>query len=155
MRGAICKGASYELIGLIDRARTSSQSPDMKANRTTTFPIETIFRPGVYSAAITFLSEHETRFEIEQSGFLGDQYVSIIPLANKQPALADGSSVRAQSPFNLQEAARSAVGLMQKLDAAATKIDVAVGRDKNLRGQRNNCGGHFVSFLNTRSYSDK
>ena len=70
----------------------------------------------------------DARFEIEQSGFLGDQYVSIIPLANNQPAIADGTSVRAQSPFNLQEAARSAVGLMQKLDAAATKIDVAVGR---------------------------
>ncbi len=36
-------------------------------NRTTTFPIETIFRAGDYAAVVTFLSEHETRFEIEES----------------------------------------------------------------------------------------
>jgi hypothetical protein len=41
--------------------------PPTSVNRTTTFPIEAIFRPGDYSAAVTFLSEHETRFEIEES----------------------------------------------------------------------------------------
>jgi hypothetical protein len=41
--------------------------PPTSANRTTTFPIETIFRPGDYAAVVTFLSEHETRFEIEES----------------------------------------------------------------------------------------
>ena len=41
--------------------------PPTSVNRTTTFPIETIFRAGDYSAAVTFLSEHETRFEIEES----------------------------------------------------------------------------------------
>jgi hypothetical protein len=41
--------------------------PPTSVNRTTTFPVETIFRPGDYAAAVTFLSEHETRFEIEES----------------------------------------------------------------------------------------
>ncbi len=41
--------------------------PATSVNRTTTFPIETIFRDGDYSAVVTFLSEHETRFEIEES----------------------------------------------------------------------------------------
>lgn len=41
--------------------------PATSVNRTTTFPIETIFRPGPYAAVVTFLSEHETRFEIEES----------------------------------------------------------------------------------------
>jgi len=41
--------------------------PPTSVNRTTTFPVETIFRSGDYSAAVTFLSEHETRFEIEES----------------------------------------------------------------------------------------
>jgi hypothetical protein len=41
--------------------------PPTSVNRTTTFPIETIFRSGDFAAAVTFLSEHETRFEIEES----------------------------------------------------------------------------------------
>jgi len=41
--------------------------PATSVNRTTTFPIETIFRAGDYAAVVTFLSEHETRFEIEES----------------------------------------------------------------------------------------
>lgn len=56
----------------LDRQLMGSQSerdafPPTSVNRTTTFPIETIFRPGNYAAAVTFLSEHETRFEIEES----------------------------------------------------------------------------------------
>jgi hypothetical protein len=41
--------------------------PATSVNRTTTFPVETISRSGDYSAVVTFLSEHETRFEIEES----------------------------------------------------------------------------------------
>ena len=41
--------------------------PPTSVNRTTTFPVETIFRAGDYAAAVTFLSEHETRFEVEES----------------------------------------------------------------------------------------
>jgi phospholipid/cholesterol/gamma-HCH transport system substrate-binding protein len=66
--------------------------------------------------------------EIEQSGFLGDQYISVIPAKNEGKVLVDGDQMESRSPFNLQEAARSAVGLMQRLDNAAAKIDVAVER---------------------------
>ena len=70
----------------------------------------------------------DARFEIEQSGFLGDQYVSVTPTLNKGSLLHDGSSVIAAKPFNLQEAARKAVVLMDRLDGAAAKLDSAVGR---------------------------
>ncbi len=70
----------------------------------------------------------DARFEIEQSGFLGDQYVSIVPEKNIKDVLADGAHVTATKPFNLQEAARSAVGLMQKLDTAVERINGAVAR---------------------------
>lgn len=70
----------------------------------------------------------DARFDIEQSGFLGDQFVAIIPMKNSGPPLENGAVVRASEPFNLQEAARGAVLLMNKLDAAATKIDSAIGR---------------------------
>ncbi len=65
----------------------------------------------------------DARFEIEQSGFLGDQFVAIIPTKNAAPALQDGAVVTAVDPFNLQEAARSAVGLMTRLDQVVERVD--------------------------------
>ncbi|HTH47663.1 MAG TPA: MlaD family protein [Candidatus Limnocylindria bacterium] len=79
-----------------------------------------------------FAIHADARFEIEQSGFLGDQFVSIVPEKNLKDVLADGAHVTATKPFNLQEAARSAVGLMQKLDTAVDRINGAVARVDNL-----------------------
>jgi len=70
----------------------------------------------------------DARFEIEQSGFLGDQYVSITPTANVGKILRQGGAVDAVKPFNLQEAVRGAVNLMQRLEGAAVRLDGAVGR---------------------------
>ena len=70
----------------------------------------------------------DARFEIEQSGFLGDQYVAVTPTLNASPIMREGSTIIAAKPFNLQEAARKAVGLMERLDGAAAKLDSAVGR---------------------------
>jgi phospholipid/cholesterol/gamma-HCH transport system substrate-binding protein len=70
----------------------------------------------------------DAQFFIQQSGFLGDQYLSIVPTKNEGAVLEDGSLVTAQPPFDLQEAARSAAGLLQRLDATAAKLDSAVTR---------------------------
>lgn len=75
-----------------------------------------------------FEIHQDARFEIEQSGFLGDQYVSVTPTQNAGPLMREGSSVIAAKPFNLQEAARKFVGLMERLDSTAAKLDSAVGR---------------------------
>lgn len=40
--------------------------PSTSLNRTTTFPTELVISPGLYQAVVTFMSEHETRFEIEE-----------------------------------------------------------------------------------------
>lgn len=40
--------------------------PSTSVNRTTTFPTEVVLHAGDYCAAVTFMSEHETRFEIEE-----------------------------------------------------------------------------------------
>ena len=69
-------------------------------------------------------------FNIEAQGFLGDQYVSIAPTQNALPPLPkDGSAEReCRAPFNIQDAARDALGLIQRLDQAAQKIDIAAER---------------------------
>ena len=69
---------------------------------------------------------HDARFVIEQSGFLGDQYVSVIPMANKEWLLVNGDEVDCQEPFNLQEVARSASGFIQRIDEMAKKLDASV-----------------------------
>jgi phospholipid/cholesterol/gamma-HCH transport system substrate-binding protein len=69
---------------------------------------------------------HDARFVIEQAGFLGDQFVSVIPTKNELPVLDNGSEVNCQEPFNLQEVARSAAGFIQRLDGTAKKLDEAV-----------------------------
>ena len=69
----------------------------------------------------------DAQFIIQQSGFLGDQYVAIIPTLNKAPLLQDGSEVECLAPFNLQEVARSASGFIQRIDDTARKLDATLG----------------------------
>lgn len=69
---------------------------------------------------------HDARFVIQQAGFLGDQYVSVIPTENLPPALTNNAEVNCQEPFDLQEVARSAAGFIQRLDGTAKKLDESV-----------------------------
>ena len=75
---------------------------------------------------------HDARFVIESAGFLGDQFVSVIPTTNAPPILNDGAEVKCQEPFNLQEVARSAAGFIQRIDETAKKLDASVA---DLRAQ--------------------
>ncbi|MEJ0089017.1 MAG: MlaD family protein [Limisphaerales bacterium] len=69
---------------------------------------------------------HDARFVIEQAGFLGDQFVAVIPTTNNLPLLKDGDEVPCQEPFNLQEVARSAAGFIQRIDETVKKLDTSV-----------------------------
>lgn len=40
--------------------------PSTSLNRTTTFPTEVVLKQGKFDAVVTFMSEHETRFEVEE-----------------------------------------------------------------------------------------
>jgi phospholipid/cholesterol/gamma-HCH transport system substrate-binding protein len=62
------------------------------------------------------------RFLIEQSGFLGDQFVAIMP-ASQGPTVEDGDTVTAEEPFDLQEVARSAVGFIKRVDETAKDLN--------------------------------
>jgi phospholipid/cholesterol/gamma-HCH transport system substrate-binding protein len=69
----------------------------------------------------------DARFVIEQSGFLGDQYVGILPTKNEGGKFKSGDEAWAETPLDLQEVARSAAGFIQHLDSAATNINDALG----------------------------
>ena len=68
----------------------------------------------------------DARFVIEQAGFLGDQYVSVIPTKNEGKVHVDGDEVSCQEPFDLQEVARGAAGFIKRMDDTAAKLDASV-----------------------------
>jgi len=91
----------------------------------------------------------DANFYIEQAGFLGDQYVSIIPTTNALPALKPGSLVTCEEPFNLLEAARLATRFLQRVDFTAQKLNDAVVRlDGTLLAEKNltNLTTGFANF---------
>ena len=70
----------------------------------------------------------DARFVIDQIGFLGDQFVSVVPRENRAALLQPGAEVQCEEPFNLQEVARSAMGLIQRVDQTAKRLNDAVTR---------------------------
>lgn len=68
----------------------------------------------------------DANFFIEQSGFLGDPYVSVVPTKNAGPQLKEGDEVTCDAPFNLLEVARSTSGFITRIDDTAKKLDAAI-----------------------------
>lgn len=69
---------------------------------------------------------HDAEFVIEQAGFLGDNYVAVIPTQNQGEVLADGSDVNCEPPFDLQQVARSVTGFIARVDDTVKKIEDSV-----------------------------
>lgn len=74
----------------------------------------------------------DARFVIQQSGFLGDRYVAIIPTTNQGPVWTNGADVECEAPFNLQETARAAAGFIQRIDETAKKLNAAISDVRRL-----------------------
>ncbi|HEY4414901.1 MAG TPA: MlaD family protein [Verrucomicrobiae bacterium] len=69
---------------------------------------------------------HDASFVIQQAGLLGDKYISVNPTSNSLPVLTNLADVYCDVPFDLQETARSASGLINRLDGTAQKLDLAI-----------------------------
>jgi ABC-type transporter Mla subunit MlaD len=98
---------------------------------------------------------HDARFVIEQSGFLGDQFVSVIPTTNALPKLVNGDNVPCEEPFNLQEVARGAAGFIVRMDETAKKLDASV---TDLRSQVLNAqtlGNFGTSITNLKVFTEQ
>jgi len=97
----------------------------------------------------------DARFLIEQSGFLGDQYVSIVPTENKGPIFGDMDIAEADSPFNMQEVARSAAGFLQRIEETAKKLNDAIGDVRKLLLNENTLTNLAVAVDNMRTVSER
>lgn len=69
---------------------------------------------------------------IEQSGFLGDQYVAVVPGANVAEPWQPNDHLEADEPFNLQEVARSAAGFLKSVDQTTKRLDDAIADVRRL-----------------------
>jgi phospholipid/cholesterol/gamma-HCH transport system substrate-binding protein len=98
---------------------------------------------------------HDARFVIEQAGFLGDQFVSVIPTTNSPPVLENGADVPCQEPFNLQEVARSAAGFIQRIDETAKKLDASVSDLQRVVLNENTLTNFAVAINNSRAFSEQ
>ena len=98
---------------------------------------------------------HDARFVIEQAGFLGDQYVSVIPTANNDRLLVNGDVVDCQEPFNLQEVARSASGFIQRIDDTAKKLDASVSDLQRIVLNGQTLTNFSVALVNLRAFSEQ
>jgi len=96
---------------------------------------------------------NDARFVIEQSGFLGDQYVSVIPTLNQGDILTNHSEVVCEEPFNMQEVARSASGFIKHIDATAQKVDAAVTDIRATVLNENTLTNISIALVNLRKVS--
>jgi ABC-type transporter Mla subunit MlaD len=71
-------------------------------------------------------------FMIDQSGFLGDQYVAITPTQNAAPLFADGDEAQTEMPFNLVAAMQRVNGFIQRMDDTATNLNSAIADVRRL-----------------------
>jgi phospholipid/cholesterol/gamma-HCH transport system substrate-binding protein len=98
---------------------------------------------------------HDARFVIEQSGFLGDQYVSIIPTTNSPPLLENGADVVCQEPFNLQEVVRSTSGFIKRIEETAKKLDDSVTDLRRVVLNENTLTNFSATMHNLRTLSEQ
>ena len=98
---------------------------------------------------------HDARFVIQQSGFLGDQYVAIIPTSNAPPVLQNGAEVECEAPFNLQETARAAAGFIQRIDETAKKLNAAINDVRRLVLNEETLTNFAASIANLRDVTEQ
>jgi phospholipid/cholesterol/gamma-HCH transport system substrate-binding protein len=98
---------------------------------------------------------HDARFVIEQQGFLGDNYVSVIPTSNAPPVLTNNESVFCEEPFNLQEVARGAAGFIQRIDVIAKKLDDSVSEMQRVVLNAQTMTNFSASVENMRSFTEQ
>jgi phospholipid/cholesterol/gamma-HCH transport system substrate-binding protein len=108
-------GANVLVAGVqVGRASGVELDPD---GRTVTIHLRIYQKYQIYDDA---------RFEIEASGFLGDQIIAIYPGANAGRLLQNGDEVRCRTPFNVQEAVAQAMETLSHIGQATTNLNAAV-----------------------------
>jgi ABC-type transporter Mla subunit MlaD len=97
----------------------------------------------------------DAKFVIEQSGFLGDQFVAILPTLNAAARFSDGGEAAAEAPFNLQEVARSAAGFIKRIDETARRLNDVIAEVRRLVLNDQTLTNVSASAMNLRTVSEE
>lgn len=74
----------------------------------------------------------DARFEIEQAGFLGDQFIAIYPTEDRGYQLTNHADIVAKAPFNMQEAVAVATDMIMQISQTTTNLNAAVSDVRRL-----------------------
>src|SRR5436190_3844978 len=94
-------------------------------------------------------------FFIEQSGFLGDQYVAIVTTKNEGDVFRNGGVAKAEPPFNMLEVARSATGFVKRIDETAQRLNDTLSDVRHYLLNRETLTNLSVSAANLRLASER
>ena len=119
--GGIKPGAKVLMRGVQVGSVSSTKLNDGGKNVTIFFKVESQYK--LYPDA---------KFEIETSGFLGDQFIAIYPTKDVGEPLANNSEVLAREPFNMQEAVAVATEMIMKISETTTNLNAAVSDVRRL-----------------------
>jgi phospholipid/cholesterol/gamma-HCH transport system substrate-binding protein len=97
----------------------------------------------------------DANFIIDQSGFLGDQFVAIEPTTNEKEPFHDQDHAEAEPPFNLQEFTRTATGFIQRIDETVKKLDEALANVTRLALNPETLTNLAIAVNNLRGFSDR
>jgi phospholipid/cholesterol/gamma-HCH transport system substrate-binding protein len=79
-----------------------------------------------------YLIRKDAIVRVEQAGFLGDQYIAIVPTFNQREPYQPDDHLDAEPPFNLQQVARSAAGFLKSVDQTTKRLDDAIADVRRL-----------------------
>lgn len=113
--GGIKPGAKVLMRGVQVGSVSATKLNEGGKNVTIFFKVESQYK--LYSDA---------KFEIETSGFLGDQFIAIYPTKDVGEPLANNAEVLARDPFNMQEAVAVATEMIMKISETTTNLNAAV-----------------------------
>jgi phospholipid/cholesterol/gamma-HCH transport system substrate-binding protein len=97
----------------------------------------------------------DAHFVIEQAGFLGDNFVAILPTDNKATPLVNNADVECDPPFDLQQVARSVTGFIQRVDETVRKIEDSVTQLQKTVLNQQTMTNLSVTIANLRAASDE
>lgn len=101
-------------------------------------PIGNVERIGIAADGLTveirvklqkkFPIHSDAVFAIRQAGFLGDRYIAVTSTRNTGPILGNKDSVPIEEAFDVQEVAKSATGLLKRVEEVVGQLNQAVTR---------------------------
>ncbi len=107
---------------------------------------------SIYKSAVIY---KDAQFVIESAGFLGDQYVAIVPTANLGAPLTNNEVVDCEPPFDMQQVARTATGFIERVDETVRKIEDSVTALQKTVLNQQTLTNLTITVANLRSASDE